>query len=64
LQIAWDGYCKARKSPITRKAGNEFADPGYDLSVDWLATRAFPIRIGIALSVSALGLLPGLLTTR
>jgi multimeric flavodoxin WrbA len=39
LEIAWDGYCKARKSPITRKAGPEFADPGYDLSVDWLATR-------------------------
>src|SRR5256885_16931377 len=30
---AWDGYSKARKSPITRKAGPGFADPNYDLSV-------------------------------
>jgi multimeric flavodoxin WrbA len=37
--LAWDGYDKARKSPITRKAGPEFADPNYDLSVDWLAAR-------------------------
>jgi hypothetical protein len=38
LEVAWDDYRKARNSPITR-AGAEFADPGYDLSVDWLATR-------------------------
>jgi multimeric flavodoxin WrbA len=38
--IAWDGYEKARKSPVTRKAGHDFADPDYDLSVEWLATRA------------------------
>jgi multimeric flavodoxin WrbA len=36
LEAAWDGYRKSRKSPITRKAGAEFADPDYDLSVDWL----------------------------
>jgi multimeric flavodoxin WrbA len=39
LGIAWDGYINGRKSPITRKAGKEFADPDYDLSVDWLKTR-------------------------
>jgi multimeric flavodoxin WrbA len=39
MNIAWDGYCKGRKSPVTRKAGAEFADPDYDLSVDWLGTR-------------------------
>ena len=39
MNIAWDGYHNARKSPVTRKAGPEFADPHYDLSVDWLATR-------------------------
>jgi len=39
LEVAWDGYQSARKSPITQKAGPEFADPAYDLSVDWLATR-------------------------
>lgn len=40
LDAAWDGYVKARKSPITRKAGPEFADPDYDLSVDWLRARS------------------------
>ena len=30
----------SRKSPRTRKAGPEFADPDYDLAVDWLAARA------------------------
>jgi multimeric flavodoxin WrbA len=39
LEVAWDGYRKSRKSPITRKAGAEFADPDYDISIDWLATR-------------------------
>jgi multimeric flavodoxin WrbA len=38
--VAWDGYENARKSPRTRKAGAGFADPNYDLSVEWLATRA------------------------
>jgi multimeric flavodoxin WrbA len=36
---AWDGYINARKSPVTRKAGPEFADPAYDLSVNWIAAR-------------------------
>lgn len=39
MGTAWDGYQSARKSPITRKAGMEFADPDHDMSVDWLATR-------------------------
>src|SRR5262249_51469477 len=33
--VAWDAYKHSRKSPRTRKAGNEFADPNYGLSVDW-----------------------------
>lgn len=37
--IAWDAYKDERKSPLTAKAGKEFAEPGYDLSVEWLATR-------------------------
>ena len=37
---AWEAYDNSRKSPRTRKAGSEFADPDYELSVDWLATRA------------------------
>jgi len=38
-EIAWLGYKAARKAPVTRKAGAGFADPDYDLSVDWLAAR-------------------------
>jgi multimeric flavodoxin WrbA len=38
-QIAWENYNDGRKSPITQKAGPEFADPDYDLSVEWKATR-------------------------
>jgi multimeric flavodoxin WrbA len=37
--VAWDAYSDGRKSPLTRKAGPEFADPDYDLAVDWLAAR-------------------------
>ncbi|RUM95208.1 flavodoxin family protein [Pseudaminobacter arsenicus] len=37
--IAWEAYCASRKSPFTRKAGPEFADPDYDLSTEWLAAR-------------------------
>lgn len=36
---AWDAYANARKSPQTVKAGAGFADPDYDLSVDWLAAK-------------------------
>jgi hypothetical protein len=34
---AWDAYDHSRKAPRTRKAGGAFADPNYDLSLDWLA---------------------------
>jgi hypothetical protein len=33
--IAWDAYQQGRKAPITRKAGPGYADPDYDLSVEW-----------------------------
>jgi multimeric flavodoxin WrbA len=33
---AWDAYDRYRKAPHTRKAGEGYADPGYDLSVDWI----------------------------
>lgn len=39
VDVAWHAYSDSRKSPITRKAGPEFADPDYDLSVEWLAAR-------------------------
>lgn len=36
---AWDAYSHHRKSPQTGKAGPGFADPDYDLAVDWIAAR-------------------------
>jgi len=39
VAAAWDGYSHSRKAPVTRKAGPGFADPEYDISVDWLAAR-------------------------
>ena len=39
VAAAWDGYAHSRKAPHTRKAGPDFADPDYELSVDWLAAR-------------------------
>ncbi len=33
--IAWQAFDEGRKAPITRKAGPEFEDPDYDLSVEW-----------------------------
>ena len=38
--VAFDAYKNSRKSPVTNKAGPGFADPNYDLSVDWIAARA------------------------
>jgi multimeric flavodoxin WrbA len=38
-EVAWKNYQEGRKAPVTQKAGSEFADPDYDLSVDWKATR-------------------------
>lgn len=37
--IAWGAYKEGRKAPVTQKAGPEFADPDYDLSVEWRETR-------------------------
>lgn len=36
---AWDAYAHERKSPRTRKAGPGYADPDYDLAVDWIAAK-------------------------
>jgi len=38
-QIAWEAYSEGRKAPNTQKAGPEFEDPDYDLSVEWRETR-------------------------
>lgn len=38
-EVAWQAHAEGRKSPVTQKAGPDFADPDYDLSVEWLAAR-------------------------
>ncbi len=37
--IAWEAYSEGRKAPCTKKAGPGFADPDYDLSIEWRETR-------------------------
>jgi len=39
IAAAWDAYSNSRKSPVTRKAGPGFADPDYEIAVDWLIAR-------------------------
>ncbi|MBC7499242.1 MAG: NAD(P)H-dependent oxidoreductase [Herminiimonas sp.] len=38
-EIAWKNYVDGHKAPVTEKAGAEFADPDYDMSVEWKATH-------------------------
>ncbi|HEY0220352.1 MAG TPA: flavodoxin family protein [Afipia sp.] len=40
IDAAWDAYSNSRKAPLTRKAGSGFADPDYDLAIDWLSAQA------------------------
>ncbi|KAF0813984.1 hypothetical protein IGB42_01663 [Andreprevotia sp. IGB-42] len=37
--IAWEAYKAGRKAPRTQKAGAGYADPDYDLSIDWINIR-------------------------
>ncbi|MEX2284865.1 MAG: flavodoxin family protein [Gemmatimonadota bacterium] len=37
--IAWTNYTEYHKSPRTRKAGPEFANPDFDLPIEWLDAR-------------------------
>ena len=37
--IAWQAYQEDRKAPRTVKAGPAFANPDFDLSVEWMQTR-------------------------
>ncbi len=39
LAEAWRSYHDYHKSPRTRKAGAGFADPSFELAVEWLAAR-------------------------
>lgn len=38
-EIAWQAYVDGRKAPFTQKAGPGYADPDYDLSTEWIATK-------------------------
>ena len=39
VDAAWDGYDDSRKAPRTRPAGPGYADPKYELSIEWIAAR-------------------------
>ncbi len=39
VEIAWKAYDEYHKSPRERKAGPGFADPEFELPVEWLAAR-------------------------
>ena len=38
-EVAWKNYDEYHKSPRTRPAGKDFADPKQELPIEWLATR-------------------------
>lgn len=39
IDVAWTTYDRYHKTPRTRKAGLGFADPEFDLPIEWLETR-------------------------
>jgi multimeric flavodoxin WrbA len=39
-EVAWKNYSEYHKSPRTKPAGREFAEPDFELPLEWLATRA------------------------
>jgi multimeric flavodoxin WrbA len=46
-EVAWQAYQDKRKAPRTLKAGVGFADPDYDLSIEWKAARDTLAECGI-----------------
>jgi multimeric flavodoxin WrbA len=39
IEVAWKNYDEYHKSPRKRKAGRGFADPQFELPIEWLETR-------------------------
>ena len=39
IETAWQAYHEYRKAPHTRPAGEGYADPSYELSLDWIEAR-------------------------
>lgn len=48
--IAWEAYQQGRKAPVTRKAGPGYADPEYELSIEWLEAKERIERVQAAWS--------------
>lgn len=46
VDIAWNNYDQYRKSPRTRRAGDDFANPDFELPVEWLAARDAILEAG------------------
>jgi len=40
VEIAWAAYLQGLKAPLTRRAGDGYADPDHELSLEWLQARA------------------------
>lgn len=38
-EIAWQAYTEGRKAPFTQKVGKGYANPDYELSDEWVATK-------------------------
>lgn len=38
-ELSWKVYEESRKSPLKTKAGKEFKDPDFEVSIDWLNAR-------------------------
>lgn len=38
-QIAWENYQEGRKAPNTQPAGENYTDPNYQLSIDWINAK-------------------------
>ncbi len=39
VDVAWKNYVEDRKHPVTKRAGRGFADPSFNLPVEWLEAR-------------------------
>ena len=39
IEAAWNGYHEYRKTPRTKRAGPRYADPDYELAIEWLKAR-------------------------
>ena len=53
--FAWFNYKEGHKVALTEKAGAGFADPGYDLSVQWKAPRDHLIAAEVQQKATATG---------